>query len=777
MSTNPSTLARSRSRSTLGAHGGFTVVCVKEWKGAFGGWGENDDALSPAAEQPGNAAAPRIKPKNLGSLNELSVRKGDIIKVSSACNREGRNRRPVPRVARRLDSGFLDTKYPVHDPEDDQTWWVGTIVRNGKDTRTGRFPQFVVALTAELRQKTQTFRCKMCSRMQKNFTKSPVLDDFGITGQVGHVFGARDLCDTCGPKILRVVKNVAVAVLSKAKDDDKAILAALRAVARRKLVHESAQETFTLSPRRSSAAAQTETASFTEFRRPDGAAPDVASPRVRRVTTPPGGETGGGTGGGEGGDFNFGGEFNFGEPDNGFGSPSPTSGNGFSFSGGGSSFGSFGSFGSGPAPNFALLPDVMAYCGTREYLKLFEDFIMNHLKYFQGAKLDESGDAEHSHQWSDIFQEYLRVFVNTMQTFIERQGKSVEDFYAECKIASDAGDSTQKNFLRLLLASADYQDFAKIMIREASFFGATGMTSFGRLPEANDPCTCTVCNANASKDELAALEKNVAQIFEDSIAFDGHMKPKDIVAMAKRLQQEYPNVLVQDCTLETAQFIVESLDDDDNGTIEYEEFVEWIMKGAEKTPQERADFAERGEMFRLLISFLDSVVAVARTMLVQPPVDLRAAIESIFHDAADETEGHANAKVRHLFCKTTNDHVLLFAETPHSSPPPPPPHPTPPHPPPHIPHSNSLAWFNGSNANTPKSPSPSRSKKRPQNCSSMRSTKTRMGPSSRRSLCSGFLLAHKRRAQSAGHLQRRATNSACSLSSSRSSYALHAKST
>ena len=233
MSTNPSTLARSRSRSTLGAHGGFTVVCVKEWKGAFGGWGENDDALSPAAEQPGNAAAPRIKPKNLGSLNELSVRKGDIIKVSSACNREGRNRRPVPRVARRLDSGFLDTKYPVHDPEDDQTWWVGTIVRNGKDTRTGRFPQFVVALTAELRQKTQTFRCKMCSRMQKNFTKSPVLDDFGITGQVGHVFGARDLCDTCGPKILRVVKNVAVAVLSKAKDDDKAILAALRAVARR----------------------------------------------------------------------------------------------------------------------------------------------------------------------------------------------------------------------------------------------------------------------------------------------------------------------------------------------------------------------------------------------------------------------------------------------------------------------------------------------------------------------------------------------------------------
>ena len=42
---------------------------------------------------------------------------------------------------------------------------------------------------------------------------------------------------------------------------------------------------------------------------------------------------------------------------------------------------------------------------------------------------------------------------------------------------------------------------------------------------------------------------------------------------------------MQDCTLETAQFIVDSLDDDENGTIEFGEFVDWVMKGHEMSAQ------------------------------------------------------------------------------------------------------------------------------------------------------------------------------------------------
>lgn len=43
-----------------------------------------------------------------------------------------------------------------------------------------------------------------------------------------------------------------------------------------------------------------------------------------------------------------------------------------------------------------------------------------------------------------------------------------------------------QHFLKLLLASADYKDFSRIMVREASFYYATGTSSFGRLPAEDE---------------------------------------------------------------------------------------------------------------------------------------------------------------------------------------------------------------------------------------------------------------------------------------------------
>ena len=65
-------MSRSRSRTTVGAQGSFTAVCVREWRGAFGGWGEEDVALS--SLEPGQASrvVPRIKAKGIGSMNELT---------------------------------------------------------------------------------------------------------------------------------------------------------------------------------------------------------------------------------------------------------------------------------------------------------------------------------------------------------------------------------------------------------------------------------------------------------------------------------------------------------------------------------------------------------------------------------------------------------------------------------------------------------------------------------------------------------------------------------
>ena len=49
----------------------------------------------------------------------------------------------------------------------------------------------------------------------------------------------------------------------------------------------------------------------------------------------------------------------------------------------------------------SLMDRVMSYCRTRDFLKIFEDYILNHLKFFKGADLDEAGEPEHRLEWYD----------------------------------------------------------------------------------------------------------------------------------------------------------------------------------------------------------------------------------------------------------------------------------------------------------------------------------------------------------------------------------------
>ena len=129
-----------------------------------------------------------------------------------------------------------------------------------------------------------------------------------------------------------------------------------------------------------------------------------------------------------------------------------------------------------------------------------------------------------------------------MEEFIEREGGDFNAFYQECRVKQDDGTPHEKvrcmwaermpkkegtvvvccmhvfmfwtgvlgggwlcffclfvgvvvfwahntlvqHFLKLLLASADYKDFSRIMVREASFYYATGTSSFGRLPAEDE---------------------------------------------------------------------------------------------------------------------------------------------------------------------------------------------------------------------------------------------------------------------------------------------------
>jgi hypothetical protein len=71
-------------------------------------------------------------------------------------------------------------------------------------------------------------------------------------------------------------------------------------------------------------------------------------------------------------------------------------------------------------------------------------------------------------QCYDLFQEYLRLYERTLEAFLKESGTSSEEFYKavrEVQLASDC--DYEIHFVECLLASADYESFARVMIREA----------------------------------------------------------------------------------------------------------------------------------------------------------------------------------------------------------------------------------------------------------------------------------------------------------------------
>ena len=76
-----------------------------------------------------------------------------------------------------------------------------------------------------------------------------------------------------------------------------------------------------------------------------------------------------------------------------------------------------------------------------------------------------------------------------------------------------------------------------------------------------------------------------------------------LIRMVQRLKKQHP-VLSPSNLKQRRQLIINALDNDNNGTIEPEEFVQWVLKGAKKT---RAGV--RGlqrEEFKVLAQFLES---------------------------------------------------------------------------------------------------------------------------------------------------------------------------
>ena len=82
--------------------------------------------------------------------------------------------------------------------------------------------------------------------------------------------------------------------------------------------------------------------------------------------------------------------------------------------------------------------------------------------------------AEHTLEHWDLFQTYLKLYEDTLNEWLEREGVENAQFYKDVQHVQDTTtDPKVQEFVYCLLASCDYDSFYSVMVREAMKLGAS----------------------------------------------------------------------------------------------------------------------------------------------------------------------------------------------------------------------------------------------------------------------------------------------------------------
>jgi hypothetical protein len=75
--------------------------------------------------------------------------------------------------------------------------------------------------------------------------------------------------------------------------------------------------------------------------------------------------------------------------------------------------------------------------------------------------------GEHEIKYTTLFNKYLQIYEDTLTDYLKTLDVTIEDFYAEVRQTQDENeDPYLQQFIRCLLASADYESFYRVMYKE-----------------------------------------------------------------------------------------------------------------------------------------------------------------------------------------------------------------------------------------------------------------------------------------------------------------------
>ena len=139
-------------------------------------------------------------------------------------------------------------------------------------------------------------------------------------------------------------------------------------------------------------------------------------------------------------------------------------------------------------PKYVIVEEAARHCWGKNFMEVFRDFFARHAAAFLDAPATISG--EQNLEYYSLFQQYLKLYENTLQDYIESLDVSIEAFYAELgEIKDDTSIKDKKllHFVNYLLACTDYDSFYKVMVRAAKKeLKAESKTSDSRGGEGKD---------------------------------------------------------------------------------------------------------------------------------------------------------------------------------------------------------------------------------------------------------------------------------------------------
>ena len=101
------------------------------------------------------------------------------------------------------------------------------------------------------------------------------------------------------------------------------------------------------------------------------------------------------------------------------------------------------------------------------YSHNFNIILIIHYYYIIKGAPDICG-GEHNMEYYALFQKYLKVYEDSLTEYVQSLNCTIEEFYKEVReYQADTADPYIVLFIDCLLASADYESFYKVMVKES----------------------------------------------------------------------------------------------------------------------------------------------------------------------------------------------------------------------------------------------------------------------------------------------------------------------